>query len=225
LADMEKTAEKSAKKKTTKAQLKKAYIAHVLMEEKEPRSVYAFATHNKLTEEEFYAHYNSLEILERSLWADWFAEVTDMLEQDETFAAYSMREKVLALYYSLFEKLRANRSYVIYRFGHAKHEPDPRFLRAMKEQFKTFVDGLINEGKSSGEVMDRPFASQYVQAFWIQFLFVAHFWVRDESEGFAKTDAAIEKSVNLAFDLIGNGPIDRIIDFAKFFLQNSQRSF
>jgi hypothetical protein len=222
---MEKTATKTTKKSITKDQLKKAYIEHVLTEEKEPRSVFAFAKHNKLSEEEFYKHFNSLQVLERSIWTDWFSDVTDMLEKDDTYSTYSLREKVLAIYYSLFEKLKSNRSYAIYRFDHSKREPDPQFLKGMKEAFKEFVDRLVNEGKETGEVMERPFSNQYVKAFWIQFLFVARFWINDESEGFAKTDAAIEKSVNLAFDLIGNGPIDRVIDFAKFLIQNNQRPF
>jgi hypothetical protein len=222
---MEKTAQKNSKKTVTKAQIKNAYIGHVLTEDKEPRSVFAFAKQIGISEEEFYKHFNSLQVLERSLWTDWFNEVTAMLEKDDTYRSYSMREKVLAMYYSLFEKLKSNRSYAIYRFEQAKREPDPLFLRGMKEAFKEFVDGLVNEGKETGEVMDRPFASHYVQAFWIQFLFVIRFWINDESEGFAKTDASIEKSVNLAFDLIGNGPIDRVIDFAKFLIQNNQRPF
>ena len=222
---MEKTAKSNTKKPVTKVQLKKAYIEYVLTEDKEPKSVFAFAKHNKISEEEFYKHFNSIQVLERSLWSDWFTDVTAMLEKDETYRTYSMREKVLALYYSLFEKMKSNRSYAIYRFEQSKREPDPQFLRGMKDEFKEFVDGLVNEGKETGEVMDRPFADKYVSAFWIQFLFVVRFWVNDESEGFAKTDAAIEKSVNLAFDLIGNGPIDRVVDFAKFLIQNHQRPF
>ena len=146
---MEKTATKSAKKSITKAQLKKAYIEHVLTEEKEPRSVFAFAKRNKISEEEFYKHFNSLQVLERSLWSDWFTEVTTMLEKDETYRTYTLREKVLALYYSLFEQLRSNRSFAIYRFEGAKREPDPQFLRGMKEVFKEFIDGLVNEGKET----------------------------------------------------------------------------
>jgi hypothetical protein len=39
---------------------------------------------------------------------------------------------------------------------------------------------------------------------------------------FEKTDAAIEKSVNLAFDLIGKGILDNALDFGKFLYQNSK---
>jgi hypothetical protein len=49
--------------------------------------------------------------------------------------------------------------------------------------------------------------------------FLLLFWRDDESAGFEKTDAAIEKSVNLAFDLIGKGAVDSAFDFAKFLYQ------
>ena len=38
---------------------------------------------------------------------------------------------------------------------------------------------------------------------------------------FEKTDEAVEKVVNLSFDLIGKGAVDSMLDFAKFMYQNN----
>jgi hypothetical protein len=50
------------------------------------------------------------------------------------------------------------------------------------------------------------------------------FWwfyvLKDDSKDFEKTDAAIEKSVQLSFELIGKGVLDVAIDFGKFLFQN-----
>jgi hypothetical protein len=46
--------------------------------------------------------------------------------------------------------------------------------------------------------------------------FVIGFWIKDNSQGFEKTDAAIEKAVNLSFDLLGKNIADSAFDFAKF---------
>jgi len=54
----------------------------------------------------------------------------------------------------------------------------------------------------------------------LQFLFVLNFWLNDDSAQFEKTDAAIEKAVHLSFDLMGKGPLDTMVDFAKFLYQN-----
>ena len=84
-----------------------------------------------------------------------------------------------------------------------------------KESFKEWITSVLNEGKSSGEIAKRPYLDQrYDMIFWMHFVFVLQFWVHDESIGFEKTDAAIEKSVNLAFDLIavGGGALNDLAD-------------
>jgi hypothetical protein len=69
----------------------------------------------------------------------------------------------------------------------------------------------------------RPYISdKYDEALWIQFLFVVYFWIKDDSPGFEKTDAAIEKAVKLSSELMGEGPVDSFIDLAKFLYQNAR---
>jgi hypothetical protein len=51
-------------------------------------------------------------------------------------------------------------------------------------------------------------------------LFVTDFWLKDKSPGFEKTDEAIERSLNLAFDLMGKSPLDSMLEFGKFLFQN-----
>ena len=50
----------------------------------------------------------------------------------------------------------------------------------------------------------------------MQLLFLMKFWIEDRSEKFEKTDAAIEKSVNTAFDVFDNTPLDSLLDLGKF---------
>ena len=79
----------------------------------------------------------------------------------------------------------------------------------------------MNAGKGNGEIATRPVLDKrYPQLFWLHLGFILIFWKEDSSAGFEKTDAAIEKSVNLAFDLIGKGAVDTAIDFGKFLYQN-----
>jgi hypothetical protein len=66
-------------------------------------------------------------------------------------------------------------------------------------------------------VKERKYVSdQYVHGFWLQALFVLQYWVKDDSERFEMTDAAIEKAVNLSFQLISSNTLDSILDFGKF---------
>ena len=102
-----------------------------------------------------------------------------------------------------------------------KPELVPKYLRTFKSNFESFFQSIINEGKAKGEIANRPIIdARYPKLFWLHMGFMLLFWRDDSSAGFEKTDAAIEKSVNLAFDLIGKGAVDTAIDFAKFLYQN-----
>lgn len=218
---MEKLPIKSTRKPVTKAAFQQAYITYLLTHGKPPISIFQFAIGLKSSEQEFYKYFNSFKSLERSIWAGWFNETVQVLEADPAFEKYSIREKILALYFTWFERMLNNRSYFIVKIGSLdKKELNPYFLFTLKEHFMDFINKLLVEGKASQEVAERPFSNQYEKAFWLHFLFLNRFWMEDDSEGFEKTDAAIEKSVNLGLDLVGKGPLDSMIDFAKFLFQN-----
>jgi Tetracyclin repressor-like, C-terminal domain len=53
-----------------------------------------------------------------------------------------------------------------------------------------------------------------------QFLFITRFWADDSSDGFEKSDEAIEKGVNLTFDLMARSPLDSLVDYGKFIARN-----
>ena len=80
---------------------------------------------------------------------------------------------------------------------------------------------LLSEAIESDEVMARPYVSDhYKDVLWIQALYISRVWANDDSEDHQITDAAIEKSVNLIFELMRKGPVDLMVDFAKFAYQN-----
>ncbi|HCX22072.1 MAG: hypothetical protein CMB80_25675 [Flammeovirgaceae bacterium] len=217
---MEKATSNKRKKSVTAEQFKQAYIEEVLTTGQNPPSVFAFAKGLKSSEKEFYNYFNSFRSLERSIWADWLQETVKAIENDEAYTDYSVREKLLAFYYTWLETLKEHRSFVLKRFEETpKTESSPFFLDSLKQVFEEFLHDLILEGKDTSEIMERPFSNQYSKAFWLHFLFISRFWANDDSTDFEKTDAAIEKSVNLAFDLVGKGPLDSMIDFAKFMFQ------
>lgn len=221
--------EASAKrKKTTKKtqdvgqQIRDAYIEHKLLEGHEPASIFKFAKVIGIIEDEFYQYYNSFNGIEKDIWHQYFVEVKSILDADPTYMEYSVREKMLAFYFTLFEQLKKNRSYVLLCFKHFKKgEVNPDFLKVFRLDFSHFMKELIQEGIETDEMVSRPYLSDnYHRGFWVQFMFLVNFWIKDESTNFESTDAAVEKAVNLSMDLVAKGPIDSIFDFAKFIIQN-----
>lgn len=222
--DMEKAtkAKKSTPKKDQGEVIRDAYIEYILTHGHEPPSIFQFAKELKLQEEDIYAYYNSFSSIEKDIWHQYFNTTIQALESEAVYAEYSIREKLLAFYFTMFEVLQRNRSYVLVSLKHLKKgDVNPRFLKVFKLDFEHYIKELIQEGIETGEVVSRPYVSdRYHKGFWVQMMFLMQFWINDETTGFEKTDAAVEKSVNLSLDLIAKGPLDSMLDFAKFVAQN-----
>lgn len=201
----------------------KAYVEYVLENGQRPATVFLFTKKNKMREEEFYELYNSFDALEKEIWKGYFDSAIAKIETEEVYAQYSVREKLLAFYYTWIEELKANRSFVTYTQTRTTHRMagTPAHLVAFKKAFLAYVNDLLAEGRESKEVVSRFLISdRYADALWVQLTFVLNFWLQDDSKGFEKTDAAIEKAVNTSFDLMGRLPIDSVVDFAKFIYQS-----
>jgi hypothetical protein len=212
------------KNKGGKETILMSYRRTLLKDGKQPTSVFAFCDSIGITENEFYESYGSFEAIESAIWSNYFSTVRTRLGKDNGYSLFSVREKILAFYFTLVDELRADRSFVLFSLRSWKNPAlTPTFLRSFKKEFDQWLNGVISEGKANGEIAPRPFFDkQYDKLFWLHLLFILQFWAHDESAGFDKTDAAIEKSVNLALDLIGKGVLDQALDFGKFLYQNSK---
>ena len=214
-----KTTSKSAGSKAGQAEkIKKSYKEQVLEHGEKPSSIFKFVKDLKIKEEVFYDEFNSFEAVEQEIWMDLLRNTMKTIQAEELYAQYSAREKLLAFYYTLIEMMKGERSFILQT---ARFEPRQGSLKAFKKQFMAFIDEILLEAFETEEVKKRPYVSdQYNEGIWVQFLFVLRFWLKDDSKGFEKTDVVIEKAVNLSFDLMGKGPLDAAVDFAKFLLQN-----
>ena len=201
-----------------------AYRDYLLTEGKCPVTVFKFCKTIGIKEADFYAHYASFDALEKSIWADYVAHTRKRMESDKSYGGFTAREKILTFYFSLAELLKSDRSFVIHQLRSIKNPAvTPVFLKGFKLLFEEWIKGVLNEGKGTGEIAKRPFVDErYDSLFWIHLMFILQFWTHDESPNFEKTDVAIEKSVTLAFELIGKGILDTALDFGKFLFQNSK---
>ena len=203
--------------------IKQAYIDYVLTRGERPQSVYVFAKKQKISEAYFYEFFASFDALEQNIWAEIGLKVIGEIKAQAVWAEYSAREKALSFFYGFFELLRASRSFALYSLKHApKGLTTPRVFEKLKEVFLTFSDEILAEGLDTGELKDRKFfTKRYKDALWAQFGFVLNFWMRDDSANFEKTDEAIEKGLNVTFDLFERSPIDNLFEYGKFIAQNS----
>ena len=202
--------------------IQKAYIDYVLTEGEQPKSVYLFAKKNKMPEEEFYRFFGSFDAIEQNIWTAFAVKTIAEIKTQEIWGQYSAREKALSFFYSFFELLKSSRSFVVYS---VKKQPKsfstPQIFSGIKDVFEDFCNDLILEGIESDELSDRKFfTNRYKDALWVQMVFVLNFWINDTSAGFEKTDEAIEKGINVTFDLFQRSPIDNLFEYGKFLAKN-----
>ncbi|MBX2916410.1 MAG: TetR/AcrR family transcriptional regulator [Cyclobacteriaceae bacterium] len=219
--------EKVKKTKTQKAisadKITEAYREQVLTSGKVPTSVFTFCKTIGIAESDFYQHFASFEAIEKSIWINLIESTRKRIETDADYQSFGTREKILTFYFSLIEALKTDRSFILYQLKGWKQPLMPVFLKGFKTSFDEWINPVLNAGKVSGEVANRPLLDKrYDVLFWMHFMFILQFWTHDDSANFEKTDAAIEKSVNLAFDLIGKGVLDNALDFGKFLYQNAK---
>jgi len=222
---MEKTRKSKSKSSSASADnITTAYREYVLTEGKQPASVYKFCKDQGFREDEFYQYFGSFEALEKAIWKNYVDDTRSKMIADASYSTFTTREKILTFYFMLAEALKSDRSFVLHQLKSWK-KPGlvPTFLKGFKASFDEWINSVLNEGKVSGEIAKRPFIDdRYDGLFWLHLMFILQFWRNDESPNFEKTDAAIEKSVNLAFDLVGKGVLDNALDFGKFLYQNSK---
>lgn len=188
-----------------------------------PASEYRFCKDHKYDEGDFYKIFPSLFAIRKGVWNAFFEQTMHLLDKDKQYQAYVNREKMLTFFYSFFELLTLNRSYVLFALNsEGRPLKNIRQLSGLRSHFVSYAADLVsasNETKSSRLTQQSP--RLYSEGAWLQMLFLLRFWMRDDSPGFEKTDLAIEKSVNTIFDLFDNTPLESALDFGKFLFKEN----
>jgi len=206
------------KKNITEDQIIDFYMDYVLTHEEVPKSVYAFAKHNNFEESKFYAFYGSFEALEASILETFFNLTIEVLHKSDDYDSFSPQDKLLSFYFTFFEMLTANRSFVVHLLQGSKKEMLRRKnLSSLKKRFTNYIVKLgIKTVDLNQEQLDKLQHRGLKESAWFQLLVTLKFWLDDDSPGFEKTDIFIEKSIKASFDFIDTTPLKSIIDFGKF---------
>jgi len=199
-----------------------AYLRTTLLEGKQPNSVFKFTDDLGMPEAEFYTFYSSFDAIENEVFREMMVSTLKTVQDDSQYQAFSAREKLLTFYFAHLEVLVKQRSLVAMKWPELKRRPTtPEWLKGYKEAFLTYARTIVGEAIEGEEIKERRYISdKYDKAFWLQLMFVIDFWIRDTSTEFENTDAAIEKAVNLSFQLLSDSTLDSIVDFAKFLWQS-----
>ena len=194
------------------------YMNDVLENNHNTKNVYVFCKNNAIEESDFYSFFGSLDAVKQTIWTKFFENTISTLEKDENYANYPDKNKLLSLYFTLFEILTLNRSYVV--FSLLENKEGIKKLKDFKEfrdHFKNFIGNIIENSNSGiSDKVSKITKPVFSEGAWIQFLFILKFWLDDTSKSFEKTDIIIEKSVNTVVDLLDTKPLESLFDLGKF---------
>lgn len=194
------------------------YMDYVLEYGSQPKSVYIFAKANNFEESKFYEHFGSFEAVEKRIFKKLFDNSLELLNKSEEYHSFDARNKLLSFYFTFFENLTANRSYVLFTLKQHKNTlKNLSVLTEMKMGFTSYIDSLDIETLDIKETrFDKIQRRALQESAWVQLLMTIKFWMDDTSTSFEKTDVFIEKSVNTSFDVLNITPLKSVIDLGKF---------
>ena len=208
-----------AKKKSIKElDIISYYMDYVLVNNSKPTSVYSFAKANNFEETKFYKYFGSFEAIEKQIFKTFFDNTLKVLNKSEEYQSFDARDKLLSFYFTFFEILTANKSFVEYiLLKHKNSIKGLQTLSKLKKCFTNYIDNLDIETLDIKEDrINKIQQSALQESAWLQMLLTMKFWIEDTSASFEKTDIFIEKSVNTSFDVINIVPLKSVIDFGKF---------
>ena len=214
----------AAKKKTSKTELIddnaiiSMYMDYVLEKNEEPKNVYSFCKEHKIEETDFYKFFGSIDALKQDIWVKFFENAEASITKEADFESYSDKNKLLTLYFTLFEILTLNRSFVLFSLKENKEGlKNLKSLKQFRNQFKDFIVTIIDSDTSvTNDRISKVTKPVFSEGAWIQFLFLLKFWMDDTSKEFEKTDVLIEKSVNTVVDILNTKPLESLFDLGKF---------
>jgi hypothetical protein len=209
------------KKNITKDNIISWYMEFVLENNHQPKSVFSFAKENNFEEADFYKFYGSFENIEDAIFSEFFHHTILILNKSEDYKNYDARNKLLSFYFTFFEILSANRSYVVYALKSVKKDLKKlKSLKTLKTEYTKYIEELnINRIELKQETLEKIQNTSIKESSWVHLMITMKFWLDDISPSFEKTDIFIEKSINARFDLMDIKPLKSIIDFGKFILK------
>lgn len=209
------------KKEITQIEIITSYMDHVLSLGKTPDTIYQFSKEIEMNESDFYKFFSSFEHLETEIFTVFFNNTISLLENKSEFHEFTAKDKLLSFYFTFFENLTANRSYVLFALEKQHNKLKVlKKLTGLKTSFSKFVNTLdIEKIDLKQERLQSIQNKGFEEAFWIQLLIILKFWINDTSPSFEKTDLFIEKSLHASFDMINTQPVKSFIDLGKFILK------
>lgn len=203
----------------TRDRIIEAFCENLREHGRPPETVFAFCKQLGISERDFFSEFASFEAVESDFWERFLDGVVKAVESGAEWEGFSARQRLLTFLYAFCEASLDHRSLMLARFSPLGPLSKPKFLRGFESRFEHFAKGILEHGMSSGEIAERGrLSSLYPNGLYAHLRGVIDFYLKDDSRNYERTDAFIEKTVAVAFDLIRTQVVDSALDLARFLI-------
>jgi hypothetical protein len=170
----------------TQNKLVQFYMDYVLDHNHAPKSIYTFAKSNGFEEADFYQFFANFEVLESAIFSLFFTNTLETLESSKDYPTYDSRNQLLSFYFTFFENLTANRSYVVYALNESSNQLENlKKLKGLRSKFLNYIDQLdIEVLQIKNKQLEQIKDSIVQETYWIQLMLTLKFWLDDTSTSF-----------------------------------------
>jgi hypothetical protein len=204
---------------SVRQRIEAAYLLELKTEGRAPVSIFKLCQSLGLSERDFFAEYASLEAVEAHWWRGMVEQVIVAVESGPEWPQFTARQRMLAFLFAFTTAALEHRSLFLLRLGHVSPLKAVPQWAALEARFEVFAKGVLMQGRQQGEIVSRgPISAVYPRALRLLLRSVVAFHLKDESAQFERTDAFIEKSVAVLFDLMGRQVLDSGFDLLRFLL-------
>lgn len=197
------------------------YMNFVLEHNKKPNTVFELAKAYNFEESKFYEFFGNVQAVENHVFTLFFENTIHVLKKSDDYKKFDSRNQLLSFYFTFFENLTANRSYVSFVLkNHSSGLKSLKQLQGLRNHFTSYVKNLdVALVDIKNDKIEAIQMKSVAEVAWMQLLLTMKFWLEDGSPAFEKTDIFIEKAVNTSFDLLDIKPFKSVIDLGKFLLK------
>ena len=189
----------------------------VVKNQGKPSDVESWSKDYNFDADKFDEHFESFEELDKTIFKTLIDVSIATLIETPDFTSFSKKDKLLSLYYTLFENFTLNRDFIQLTIkGYGLSFNTISLFSELKESFMGFVESLQIATLSLNDTMESIQKKSIKEGFWVQFLLTVKFWMDDDSDQGEKTDIFIEKSINTGLELLNTQSLNNIIDLGKF---------
>jgi hypothetical protein len=199
--------------------IESAYLHELKAEGRPPMSLFKFCQTLGISEREFFSEYSSLQAVEVHWWRHMMDGLIQSVESGAEWSSFSARHRMLAFLFAFTTAALDHRSLLLLRMGHANPLTSVPEWSGLEDRFEAFAKSILMLGRQQGEIASRgPATAVYPKAMKLLLRSVVTYNLKDESPKFERTDAFIEKSVTVLFDLMGRQVLDSGFDLLRFLI-------